>query len=335
MQQVSAAPKPGEPDSKAAWFERIDEIGEELGYYQPLGDRHGAFFVDDGPVLLVTFESADSIRAGSPQQLPMGHDIARAQGWSHLCLIADGPTWYRDPSVFGYVDRLVDDAFFEDFDRVVFYGAGMGGYAAAAFSVAAPGATVICVHPQATLDPRVTEWDQRFVAHRRLDFTSRYGFAPDMIEAAKAVHLLYDPERGQDAMHAALMTRPQVTKLRCRHMGGRLEQELTRMGVLPEMLRMAGTGELTPLAFHRLYRARRDHLPYLLRLLARLEKRKRHGLTLLLARWALSRQEHPRLRQMQAQAGPGPTAAPMPAPTTGPETAPATAAAETAGSESD
>jgi hypothetical protein len=49
--------------------------------------------------------------------------------------------------------------FFDDFDQVVFYGAGQCGYAAAAFSVATPGATVVAIQPQATLDPRVTEWD--------------------------------------------------------------------------------------------------------------------------------------------------------------------------------
>lgn len=289
-------------DTPEAWRARIEEIGEELGYYQPVGERHAAFFVDDAPVLLVTFETAESIRAGSPGQMPLGYQIARAEGWSQLCLIAHEDSWYRDPAVYGYLDRLVDEAFFEDFDRVVFYGADMGGYAAAAFSVAAPGATVLTIRPQATLDARMTEWDTRFLRHRRLDFTSRYGFAPDMIEGARDVFLLYDPDRVQDAMHAALFARPHVARLRCRHMGGRLEGELARMGLLPELLRLAGRGELSAAAFHRLYRARRDHLPYLLRVLKRLEARAHHGLTALLARWALQRQDHPRLREMQEKA---------------------------------
>jgi hypothetical protein len=303
MQEAKQVHDAAEAATEAEWLTRIDEIGEELGYYQQLGPRHGAFFVDDDPgTLLVTFEGADGIRNGSPDRMPLGYGIARAEGWSHLCLIARGETWYRDPAVWAYFDRLVDDAFFEDFDRVVFYGAGMGGYAAAAYSVAAPGATVICIHPQATLDPRVSEWDGRFMRHRRLDFTSRYGYAPDMIEGAAAVHVLYDPERGHDAMHAALFTRPHVTKLRCRHLGGRIEQELLRMKLLPELLRLAGRGALDAAAFHRLYRFRRHYLPYLLRLLARLDGRQRHGLTVMLARWALKRQDHPRLRQVQQMA---------------------------------
>ncbi|WP_114966835.1 phosphoadenosine phosphosulfate reductase [Alkalilacustris brevis] len=285
------------------WLARIDEIGEELGYFQRLGKDHAAFFSDDSQTtLLVTFETAEAIRTGQPGQMPQGLGLARGKGWSHLCLVAFHDSWYRDPAVWGYFDRLVDDAFFEDFDRVVFYGEGMCGYAAAAFSVAAPGATVVTLHPRATLDPRIAEWDNRFARHRRLDFTSRYGFAPDMIDGAAQVFVLYDPERGLDAMHAALFARPHVTRLRCRHLGGRLEQDLLRMNILPELLIAAGEGRLDAALFHRLFRARRDYLPYLLRLLSRLEARERHGLTALLARWALQHKKHPRLRRARDKA---------------------------------
>ena len=75
--------------------------------------------------------------------------------------------------------------FFDDFDHVVFYGAGPCKYAAAAFSVAAPAATVDAIQPQTTLDPRITDWDDRYMKMRRTDFTSRYGYAPDMLDAAE------------------------------------------------------------------------------------------------------------------------------------------------------
>ena len=141
--------------SDADWFARLEEIGEQAGYFQWLGRKHAAFFLDESPTLIVTFETAASIRTGQPDQLPLGYGVAKGRGWSHLGLIARSDTWYRDPAVYAYFDRLVDDAFFEDFDRVVFWGAGMAGYAAAAYSVTAPGATVILGAPQATLDPRI------------------------------------------------------------------------------------------------------------------------------------------------------------------------------------
>ena len=80
---------------------------------------------------------------------------------------------------------MVDYGFFDELDQVVFYGSGPCGYAAAAFSVAAPGATVVAVQPQAKLDPRVTVWDSRHRKMRRADFTSRYGYAPDVLVIAE------------------------------------------------------------------------------------------------------------------------------------------------------
>jgi hypothetical protein len=297
MQDAPIEYSAAEAQSDEAWMLRIDEIGEELGYFQPIGGRHAAFFVDESPTLLVTFETVDGIRAGSDDQMPYGYRITRPHGWSHLCLIADGETWYRDPAVYAYFDRLVDDAFFEDFDRVVFYGAGMCGYAAAAYSVAAPGATVIALRPLATLDPRVTGWDARHATQRRRDFNDRYGYAPDMIDGADKVYIAFDPERALDAMHAALFTKPFVEKLRCPNQGARLERELESLGVLPQMLERACDGSFDTGVFARSYRARRDSLAYLLRLIGRLEARNRFDLVARACRWGLERHNAPRLRR--------------------------------------
>lgn len=277
---------------------RLDEIGEELGHFQPLGGRHAAFFVDDSPeTLLVTFETVAGIRGASDDQMPYGYRLTRKDGWSHLCIIADGETWFRDPAIYGYFDRLVDDAFFEDFDRVVFFGVGMAGYAAAAYSVAAPGATVIALRPVATLDPRVTGWDARHASRRRLNFSDRYGYAPEMIEGAAKVFIAYDSDRALDAMHAALFTKPYVHKLRCPYQGARIEGELEAMGVLPGMLELACRGEFGAAAFARLYRARRESLSYVMRLVNRLEGRMRFDLSARVCRWALERHNSPRLRR--------------------------------------
>ena len=260
------------PDASAAtdrdsWLARMAEIGDDLGYWEPLGARHWAFFVDDGPNLLVTFETLESIRKGSPRQMPMGCCHSAQSGWSHLCLIADGPTWYRDERVWRYFDRLVDDGFLEDFDRVVFYGAGMGGYAACAYSVAAPGATVVALQPRATQDPRITGWDRRDLAARKLDFTSRYGYAPDMTEGTGRVYVIYDPLEREDAMHAALFRAPFVTELRTPRLGDQLDVALNHMGLLQEILDAATRGELGRKRFAQLWRNRRNFGPYLKRLL--------------------------------------------------------------------
>ncbi len=258
---------------RASWLQASDEIGEESGYFQTLGAKHWAYFVDESPTLLVTFETVDSIRANT-SQLPSGDAIARKNGWSHLCLIADGETWYRDPAVYRFFDRQVDDAFFEDFDSVVFYGAEMGGYAACAFCVTAPGATVLAISPRATLDPARTGWDKRDSTQRRLDFKSRYGFAPDMTEGTGQVFIVHDPDHAPDAMHAALYQRPWVTLLRTCHLKDQVGPALGQMGILTPMIEAAANGQLSAKSFSRFWRARRKYTPYLKALLGRAKIRK-------------------------------------------------------------
>jgi hypothetical protein len=254
-------------DDRDSWTAALDALAEDLGHVHPLGADHRAVFCDDGPTLLVTFEEAGAVRAAAPGRLPHGLTLARARGWSQLCLLAEGATWWRDPAVWRYFDRLVDDAFFEDFDRVLFYGAGPGGYAAAAYSVVAPGAQVLAISPQATLTPALAGWDGRFRGARRLNFTGRYGFAPDMTEGAERASIVFDPGEREDAMHAALFHRPWVTLFPARRLGGNLEVALRRMGVLDGLIEAAAEGRLTRAAFGHALRQRRAFGPYLRRLL--------------------------------------------------------------------
>ena len=234
--------------------------------------------------------------------MPLGYQIAAPRGWSSLTLIADGPTWYRDRAVYGYFDRLIDDAFFEDFDHVVFYGAGMGGYGAAAFSVSAPGSTIVALAPQATLDTDSAEWDRRFMKARRLDFTSRFGFAPDMAEGSERVFIVYDPVQQVDAVHAALFRGSHVTKLRARNIGRDPQAELARIDALRPLIDAACQGTLTDRAFFRLWRARRDNVHYLGRLIGRIQSQNRPARLLRALRIANQRADHPQLKQALARA---------------------------------
>lgn len=282
---------------KPSWLGKLQDISDETGFFEPLGKRHFASFADISETLIVTFESIQGIQALSEAAQPMGWEVAREHSWSHLALISDGDTWFRDQAVYDFFDHLIDDGFFDEFDRIVFYGAGPCGYAAAAFSVAAPGATVLAVQPQATLDPRVTEWDDRFIEQRRTCFTDRYGFAPDMVDAADQAFVFYDPYEDLDAMHAALFTRPNVTKLRMPNMGDALQTELLTMDLLFTVLSQAGQGTFSAAAFADLYRARRNNASYLRGLLARLDVQDRPWLATMLCRNVLGRMHAPRIRR--------------------------------------
>lgn len=283
------------------WISEVTDLIGGHGYLLPLGRRHLATFVENSATLLVTFETHQGIQTLSPQAHPLGWDMTRRQGWSHLGIISDGDTWFRDIAIYRYFDRLVDNGFFDMFDTVLFYGAGPCGYAAAAYSVAAPGARVLAIQPQATLDPAITEWDKRFTDMRRADFTTRYGYAPDMLDAAAETYVMFDPAETEDAMHAALFTRPGVTKLRLRHMGGALQTDLLQMDLLHRLIDQAATGQLTPQSCAALLRARRDHLPYLRRLLGTLDRQAQPERIENLCRYVVARHNAPRFaRRLQS-----------------------------------
>ncbi|MEO5619898.1 MAG: phosphoadenosine phosphosulfate reductase [Cypionkella sp.] len=254
-------------DTVADWRADMEVMTEESGYYHRLGKAHSVLFLDEGTTLLVTFETMADIMA-HPEREPLGMGFARAHGWSLLCVIAEAETWFRDPAVYGFFDHQVDDAFFEDFDRVMFYGAGMGGYAACAFSVASPGARVLALNPRATLDPEQARWDLRNKRAARLDFTSRYGYAPDMLQGCERAYVIHDPEVNVEAMQAALFRAPYITRLSARHLGDHLEGHFAQMGFLTTLVDQVMAGSLTKLRYAKLWRQRRDYLPYLKLLLA-------------------------------------------------------------------
>ena len=282
---------------KSDWLNRLAGIASSRGGFRELGKRHFAAFISAGPTLLVTFETQAGIQGLTEEAQPLGWRLVREAGWSNLCLASDGDTWFRDEAVYAYFDELVDRGFFEEFERVIFYGAGPCAYAACAFSVAAPGAHVLAVQPQATLDPAMTEWDERFREMRRLDFTSRYGYAPDMLDAAGKAFVLYDPMDRLDAMHAALFARPNVTLLRLRRMGAALQGALLRMGMLHTLLRLVGTDRLDRHSFATLYRRRRRYPPYLRNLLSQLEIDEREPLIQALCQNVTQRMNLPRFRR--------------------------------------
>jgi hypothetical protein len=248
---------------RSGWLALLRTMGEDSGGFEPLGTHHWAILNEDGPTLVISFDRLEDIVALEPGKMPHIFGQATQNGWSHLSLISEGNSWYRDSAVFAYLDRLVDMSFFDDYDRVVFYGVGMGAYAAAAFSVTAPGSTVLAVQPRATLDPEMAGWDTRFTAARRLDFNNRYGYAPDMTEGAAEVFTLHDPYCRPDAMHAALFRKPYVTQLKARFLGENIGTALAEMGILPKLVKAACEGTLNARSYAQLWRDRRSFGNYL------------------------------------------------------------------------
>ncbi|MEM1387264.1 MAG: phosphoadenosine phosphosulfate reductase [Pseudomonadota bacterium] len=272
------------------------EIGPE-GFQHLLDARHAVSHLARGRKLMVSFERIQDTLEESDEGTPLSLDFAEDKNWSALHFTAEGNTWFRSQAVYAFIDDLIDDGFFEQFDQILFYGANMGGYAAAAFSVAAPGARVLAIAPQATLDHARTEWEDRFPKARQLDFTRRYGYGPDMVEAAAHAHILYDPHQWQDAVHASLFYATNITRLRCRFLGNRIARCLREMDLLHQIVEAAGEGRLTEQTFFRLMRRRRDHDLYLRNLLFHLDDQQRPYLTALYCAHVLGRINAPVFRR--------------------------------------
>ena len=301
-----AAPAESIPETAAAatnrdgWLEIMGLIGQDSGFFQALGTRHWAAFHDQGPQLLVTFDTMEGARARKGQ-MPHLWDLASEMGWSYLCVIADGETWFRDPAVFAFFDRQVDDCFFDEYDQVLFYGAGMAGYAACAYSVASPGAQVLAVSPRATLSPARVPWERRNPDTKRMDFTSRYGHAPDMVQGAAAVWLLVDPGFAPDAIQAAMFHGPHVTRLNLGLMSERVETALQDLDVLPLLLEAAMKGKMRAGVFYRHWRARRKYGPYLKLLLTKADLAQRETLSYAIASNVARRTRAPRFLRRLAE----------------------------------
>lgn len=241
--------------ARADWRQNLAKMGEEKGFFRALGHEHSALFVEGGDTLIVTFENLDHVYERTEDRLPWGYGFVTKRGWSMLGLMAHDWTWYRDEAVYDFFDELRDTGFFNRFKKVVFYGASMGAYAAAAFSAAAPGATVILISPQATLDREKASWEYRYLKAWRRNFKDRYGYAPDYVTAAENAYVFYDPRMPQDAMHATLFDSPNITKFPCRFLGHRMASLWVQMGILTPIIEGCVAGTLTRPEFYKMMRA--------------------------------------------------------------------------------
>lgn len=215
-----------------------------------------------GKTLVVTFDNLDIAMEKRDDRRPWGWSFIEGLGHSAMGVLAGGWTWFRDPFVSDTFARLRDEGFFAQFERVVFYGASMGGYGAAAFSAACPGATVGVISPQSTLDKTVVPWETRYRVAWGRDFSGPFGDAAQVTGAAARVHLFYDPYVDLDTRHAARFEGDNITKWRCPLMGHRLGSSLSQMGVLGEIVTRAMGDRLDPHDFHQLLRARRGFPRY-------------------------------------------------------------------------
>lgn len=284
------------------WQSNLAKIGEAEGFFEPLGTQHSALFVERGKTLIISFENLDHVYSNDENRMPWGYDFVVSRNWSMLGMMAHDWTWYRDEAVFDFFERLRDEGFFARFDKVVFYGASMGGYAACAFSAVVPGSTVIAISPQATLDRDLASWETRYRKAWRRDFSGRYGYAPDMVKTASRAHLFFDPHMQLDAMHGALFQSPNITKYACRFMGHRIASLWMQLGILKKVGECCVDDTLTPSRFYAMLRDRRELPRYQRETLDRLQARKRDDLIVCYCQAVTQRRRAPKFRRAMNEA---------------------------------
>jgi hypothetical protein len=296
--RVRFTPNPPAPEAAAdaGWAEIARGLAGSEGFYRDNG-MHSFLYIPRGRTLVVTFDNLDIAMNKREERRPWGFQFIEKQGWSMLGVMANGWTWYRDPWVGEQFDALALKGFFNGFERVVFYGASMGGYAACAFAPAHPGADVVAISPQSTLDKSVVPWETRYKTAWDSDFSGKYGDAAQASRTARRVSLLYDPYEPLDAGHADRFTGPNVVRLRTPLMGHRLGSSLNQMGILSPVILAALNGTLREVDFYRALRARRDFPRYQRELFKRALDRGRPGLARRVGAWVLARGENRFIRQ--------------------------------------
>jgi pimeloyl-ACP methyl ester carboxylesterase len=258
------APPPEEDAAEeGSWGEIARGLAGAEGFYRAGTAGHSFLYMPRSKkTLVVTFDNLDIAMNKREDRRPWGFSFIEKQGWSMLGVLAGGWTWYREPWVAQEFDRLRDDGFFDQFERVVFYGASMGGYAAAAFSAACPGADVVIISPQSTLDKTIVPWETRYKVAWDRDFSGPYGDAAEASRTARRVSILYDPYEPLDSGHVARFNGANVVKLRTPLLGHRLGSSLHQMGILTPIILGALDGTLTQSSFYQRLRARRTFPRY-------------------------------------------------------------------------
>lgn len=258
------------------WQNTLAELGAERGFYRRLGAQHSALYIKGDSTLVVTFDNLDDVRQDVADRMPWGSQFISSRGWSSLGIGAHGWTWYRDDAVLDFFDELRDTNFFDQFDNIVFYGTSMAGYAATVFCAAAPGAKVLAMNPQATLERRITSgWETRYHKSWTQDFSGRYSYGPEQSATANIVYLFFDPFVAQDAMHAALYQGDNVVKIRCRHFGHGLTSAFNRMGILKDTVERCVNGKPTASEIYKIMTARKTLPRYQKSVLNKLVARER------------------------------------------------------------
>lgn len=254
------------------WMEEI-LAAETVGFYEKLGTHAACYMERSTDQLVISFDNLSD--AGNPNYdpPPWAGKFLHGHGWSHLGVFAPGPSWYRDPALIAMFARLASEGFFKRFARVALVGTSMGGFAALAFADFAPGATVVALSPQSTVDPALVPWEERFLKGQRQDWSLPFSDAAHTLGQVSQAYVLYDPWVTADKRHVDRLPQDRLIHLRAHWFGHKSAVVLRRIDKLKPVMEGAIRGTLTPTQFYAMVRERKDLLLYRRAVEAELERR--------------------------------------------------------------
>ncbi len=255
------APAIHDAQTQPRWLDDLRPGSEGEGFLEKYL-RHSLMFVRR-PVnrLLVTFDNLSNVGDSSVEREPWAFKYAQDVNISHLGVMAHVSDWYRDAELIERMQKLAADGFFDGYDRVIFAGVSMGGYAAIAFASLVPGAHVISVNPQSTLDPDLVPWETRYENGQRQDWTLPLPDASRLTAGLGPVNIFYDPYHTLDQQHVDRFQGDNIRVFSCWFSNHKTAVFLRKIDALKPVMGHCIFDELTPSAFYRLYRARR-YLPW-------------------------------------------------------------------------
>lgn len=249
------------PDSIVVeWMPREKLLYRNLVHYRP-----------GNSTLVVTF---DPMGQHAKYLAPWGGKFITEKGWSLLGVTSRKNTWFRSPDLRDYMASLAEKGFFAQFERVVFIGSSMGGFGAGVFSELSPGATVVLIAPQSTLDPRLVPWEHRFHEGRYQNWEGRFTDAAESTKSASRLVIVHDPRHKNDSNHAARFQHENLLVLNARHFGHPILGGVLEMGALKPFMEAAITGKLDRESFAAIMRHRRRSPSFLRSLISTASYRK-------------------------------------------------------------
>ena len=258
MADTSDTQQDASGDKLPEWYREIFPAGAHDGFYEKLG-QHALIHVDRGTkVLVITFDNLSD--AGYPDYdvKAWAEKFIRDSGHSHLGVVAQGPTWFRDARLIERMEKLAASGFFARFDRVVMAGTSMGGFGALAFADLAPGCDVIAFSPQTTLSEELVPWEKRFGPGRAQDWTLPRSDAAKTVGNVRKLWVILDPFFTPDLKQIQRLPEDKISVLKSFGQGHKTALVLRRMDLLKDTMTKAIDGTLSEKWFYSVTRKRKD-----------------------------------------------------------------------------